>query len=127
MKCPVCRTVMFVVEYDGVELDVCQDCRGTWFDRGELDLVLRGQAALELSPTVTDEADRDCPICSKRMGKMNIGPGGRVLIDVCGRQCGMWFDRGEVRNLAGALEAEGSELPAGVRDFLLEMFPADDD
>lgn len=123
MKCPVCRTVMFVVEYDGVELDVCQDCRGTWFDRGELNLVLGDQEPLELIPAVSDEADRDCPICSGAMGKVNIGPAGGVLIDVCPDQCGLWFDRGEVGQLAAALESGGKQLPADVGEFLLRMFP----
>ena len=124
MKCPVCRTVMFVVEYDGVELDVCQDCRGTWFDRGELDLVLGDQATLELAGAETSEDKRDCPICSSTMGKMNIGPEGRVLVDVCDEQCGMWFDQGEVKALAGDLEAGGWDLPDSVREFLCKMFPA---
>ena len=124
MKCPVCRTLMFVVEYDGIELDVCQDCGGIWFDRGELDLVLGDHAALELTPRVADEAGRDCPICSNLMGKMNIGPDEGVLIDACGEQCGMWFDRGEVRDLVDALEAGGKVLPDSVREFLRRMFPA---
>ncbi|MBU8871835.1 MAG: zf-TFIIB domain-containing protein [Gemmatimonadales bacterium] len=127
MKCPVCRTVMFVVEYEGVELDVCQDCRGTWFDRGELDLVLGDQATLELTPALTAEDDRGCPICSESMGKMNIGPGGRVMIDACPEQCGMWFDRGEVSDLIGDLETGGWELPDSVREFLSRMFPASSD
>jgi Zn-finger nucleic acid-binding protein len=115
--------VMFVVEYDGIELDLCQDCRGTWFDRGELNLALGDQLSLDLTPAVSDEADRDCPICSGCMGKVNIGPAGGVLIDVCPDKCGMWFDRGEVRDLVGALEAGGNDLPAGVGEFLSKMFP----
>jgi Zn-finger nucleic acid-binding protein len=34
--CPKCRKSMEIVEYDGVEVDVCNDCRGIWLDKGEL-------------------------------------------------------------------------------------------
>lgn len=127
MKCPVCRTVTFVVEYDGVELDFCPDCRGAWFDRGELDLVFGGETPPHLESTESREAVRPCPICSDAMGKMNIGPAGGVTIDVCPAQCGLWFDRGEVRQLAAGLESDGRALPEKVRTFLAKMFPADEE
>jgi len=40
MKCPRCQVPMMVVEYDGVELDYCVECQGSWFDRGELYLLM---------------------------------------------------------------------------------------
>ena len=58
VKCPVCRVPGFVVEYQGVELDICPDCNGTWFDRGELELVLEKGQPLEKAEAVTDEARR---------------------------------------------------------------------
>ncbi len=116
---------MFVVEYEGVELDVCQDCQGVWFDRGELELVLGDGAELQLTATHTDEAERDCPLCRAAMGKMNIGPAGGVMIDVCPEGCGLWFDRGEVGDLAVSLQDAGRQLPQSVMDFLRRMFPAD--
>lgn len=46
MKCPVCTTVnLSMSDRQGVEIDYCQQCRGVWLDRGELDkLIERSQA-----------------------------------------------------------------------------------
>ncbi|MFJ9450796.1 zf-TFIIB domain-containing protein [Herbaspirillum sp. NPDC101397] len=46
MKCPVCTTVnLSMSDRQGVEIDYCQQCRGVWLDRGELDkLIERAQA-----------------------------------------------------------------------------------
>ena len=126
LKCPACRSVMFVVEYDRVELDICQRCQGVWFDRGELELVLEQDETFEPTVTTTSERKRDCPLCRRTMGKVNIGPAGGVLVDVCPSGCGLWFDRGEVGDLIGELRDAGRTLPASVTGFLSRMFPAAD-
>lgn len=123
LKCPVCRVPGFVVEYQGVELDLCPDCGGVWFDRGELELVLAGERPLGQAAAVTDEERRPCPLCRKKMDKMNIGPGRRVLVDSCPRGCGVWFDRGELRDLTENLRQEGWSIAPAIREFLQEMFP----
>jgi uncharacterized protein len=41
MKCPRCETaVLEERERDGVTVDVCQQCRGLWLDRGELERLI---------------------------------------------------------------------------------------
>ena len=122
MKCPCCNVPTFVVEEQGIELDLCPDCRGVWFDRGELELLLGDGAQLEMSAAKTDEKLRRCPICRHKMDKVNIGPGRRVLIDVCSDSCGMWFDRTELAELSSDLSGAGWQVPAVVREFLASMF-----
>ena len=122
MKCPVCRVPTFVVEYDNIELDLCAGCDGVWFDAGELELLLDDRHAV-LAAADTDEAGRDCPICRRRMDKVNIGPGHRVLIDSCPDGCGLWFDAHELGDLTADLAASGWQVPPDVRRFLREMFP----
>src|SRR5438093_899662 len=39
--CPQCRQPMLVFELDGVEIDRCLSCRGTWLDAGELEQIAR--------------------------------------------------------------------------------------
>lgn len=42
MICPRCETAALIARRrDGVEVDVCEGCRGVWLDRGELDKLLR--------------------------------------------------------------------------------------
>ena len=41
MQCPTCTNVALVItERQGVEIDYCQQCRGVWLDRGELDKLM---------------------------------------------------------------------------------------
>ncbi len=123
MKCPACREMMFVVEYQRIELDLCPACRGVWFDADELRLLLEDAAPIGLEPATTDEASRKCPTCRERMDKVNIGPGRRVLIDACPAGCGLWFDDQETAELTRDLEESGWRLKPEIRDFLCEMFP----
>ena len=127
MKCPVCRVPTYVVEYEQIELDLCPDCRGIWFDHGELDLLLGTTDASALTDAETDEPSRPCPLCDHKMNKVNIGPGRRVLIDSCPEGCGLWFDNDELADLAGDLRNEGWLVQPSVRDFLSGMFPSKGD
>ena len=124
MKCPACRVPMYVAEYRQIELDLCGRCEGVWFDRGELALLLGDERPLSTTAAASDEATRSCPLCDKPMTKVNIGPGGRVVVDQCPQGCGLWFDGTEVEALTNDLDAAGWGLPPPVRDFLREMFPA---
>ena len=44
MPCPVCRVPLVMSERQGVEIDYCQQCRGVWLDRGELDKIIERSA-----------------------------------------------------------------------------------
>jgi hypothetical protein len=122
LKCPICRVSGFVVEYEGIELDMCAECQGVWFDAGELELILGQNQPVTQSPAVSAEARRKCPICRKKMDKVNIGPDRRVLIDTCPEGCGLWFDAGELGELTRNLTEEGWQVAAEVRTFLGGMF-----
>jgi Zn-finger nucleic acid-binding protein len=37
MKCPACQIDLPMTEPQGIEIDFRPQCRGVWFDRGELD------------------------------------------------------------------------------------------
>lgn len=109
MICPTCHDVMIVVEQDKIELDHCTSCSGVWFDSGELQLMLERMglegSALSVAK-VTDlpgaksaEKKRRCPICGQKMRKADIGQEPKVLIDVCPKGDGLWFDGGEIRQI----------------------------
>jgi len=128
---------MIVVEYQRIELDFCPDCRGVWFDSGELDLMLAtaniNKESLgnlqQLANAKTDEVTRKCPICRKGMSKKLLGVKSLVTVDVCRRGDGLFFDGGEVnqwiKQLPGATAAApGTQHP--VTDFLSEVFKTGD-
>ena len=129
MNCPACKSEMFVMEYDGLELDHCPSCEGVWFDAGELALLFADSdqsAHPELVPDVlaalpavkVGEKSRHCPTCRKTMRKVNIGPRERVLVDACPSGHGLFFDRGEVADLARDMVADNDNPPARLIAFL---------
>ena len=123
MKCPVCQEITFVVEYQDVEIDLCPTCNGIWLDHGELELLLGPETAINSVPAESNEDLRRCPLCPKKMDKVNIGPGRRVLIDTCPDGCGLWFDSNELSELTHDLKNEGWHVQPEVREFLSGMFP----
>ncbi len=139
MICPTCKNDMIVVEYQSIELDYCNHCRGVWFDSGELELLMEsmglagGEMSLEnvlnMPEARSSEAKRRCPICGWRMKKSALGQAPKVLTDVCSHGDGIWFDGGELDQLLKQL-AEKSQTPQGaeqhVVSFLKEVFKARD-
>lgn len=45
MVCPKCRGVMTSYERNGVVVDQCQECRGIFLDRGELERLVEAESA----------------------------------------------------------------------------------
>ena len=137
MICPVCKSDMLVVEYHDIELDYCDQCHGVWFDAGELELLVQAMDLesehvlfthmLQSPPAVTSEKPRRCPICSRKMVKTDLGGQPELLVDLCDREDGLWFDGGEVaqliKQLAGG-QAGGDESQQKLIDFLGDVFKA---
>jgi hypothetical protein len=46
MKCPKCGSDLQEINYRNVMIDRCVECQGIWLDRGELNLLIEGQAQL---------------------------------------------------------------------------------
>ena len=135
MMCPACRTDMIVIEYHNIELDYCNNCKGVWFDSGELELLLKSQGLkesqaffdgiLKSHEATSSEEKRNCPICGRRMKKTAITGQPEILIDACRDNHGLWFDGGEVaqliQSLAGEHPPEG-DSKGHVISFLEEVF-----
>ncbi len=135
MTCPVCKHDMIVIEYHSIELDYCNNCKGVWFDSGELELLLRLQGLkeskalsdgiLDFQEAASSEEKRNCPICGRKMKKTAIGGQPEILIDACRNDHGLWFDGGEVTQLMQRLGGEHSREPDSkehVISFLQEVF-----
>jgi Zn-finger nucleic acid-binding protein len=126
---------MVVVEYHNIELDYCDNCKGVWFDSGELELLLKSQGLEEpkaffdgifnSQEAASPEKKRNCPVCGRKMKKTGIGEQPEILIDACRDKHGLWFDGGEVaqliRHLAGERPRE-HDSRGHVINFLEEVF-----
>ena len=45
LKCPKCGSDLKTEDYQGVEIDLCPDCKGMWFDAGEVESLLAREDA----------------------------------------------------------------------------------
>lgn len=97
---------MAIFELDGVEVDRCLRCKGTWLDAGELDQLARleGFAPGRLTEAVEKlrgerHGERPCPRCGRRMQLVEAAG---IPLDRCPRGDGLWFDDGEMRKLIAA-------------------------
>jgi Zn-finger nucleic acid-binding protein len=104
--CPACNEPLIVFELDGVEIDRCLKCGGTWLDDGELDHLARSGGArsdpLEAAISGADtgrSGDRRCVRCSSKMRLLTVQT---VDIDRCPRGHGTWFDRSELEAILAA-------------------------
>ncbi len=108
MICPNCKKPVIVVEHNKIELDYCTNCKGVWFDSGELDLFFASakldstdlimKNILTLPEVKSAHRRLSCPICGHGMRVTAIGQPA-INIDVCRKGDGMWFDGGEVHEL----------------------------
>src|SRR4030043_2173207 len=111
MICPACKSEMIVLEYKQIELDYCSGCRGVWFDNAELEPLLHSinldkndvvQADLLNSARIElPNKSRRCPMCNRPMKLVDVGEQERIIIDICQRGDGLWFDGGELAQLIG--------------------------
>jgi len=124
---------MIVVEYQGVELDHCLLCGGVWFDRSELEELLGAaklsvddlniEAATREAVVAGGEKPRRCPLCRRKMKKLQVGGADPLIVDRCENHGGYWFDGGELSR------SIRSNLPEGewknIAGFLSDVFPFD--
>jgi len=113
---------MVVFGLEGVEIDRCLDCGGTWLDAGELDQIgqLAGAAPGRLTEALEKgggekHGGRRCPRCP---GKLRVIHVEKVELDRCPHGHGLWFDAKEIETLVAAF-TEGEE--GRVAAFLGEL------
>ena len=107
MRCPKCRSDMQPVNYDGVELDRCNSCRGLWFDAGEVEALAGTQAAAAIDigdaragKRLNAVDDYRCPRCGGAMARRVDPQQSHIWYESCTACEGSFFDAGEFRDLA---------------------------
>lgn len=122
MNCPSCKNTMIILELNQVEIDYCTACKGIWLDRGELDLIFSSADKKEIAKLFSvkndyDEIIRKCPICKKKMDKVEFENTG-IIIDKCVNNHGFWFDSGELKSILKTAEEQNNKII----NLLKEMF-----
>ncbi len=115
MTCPDCHAELTQMSYKGVLFDECPNCRGRWFDRGQLkaakDRADEDLRWLNFDPfgddadrhAVAAKADVVCPKCGQRMAALQY-QASRVTIYKCPAGDGVWLSHGEFAAIVAYLE-----------------------
>jgi Zn-finger nucleic acid-binding protein len=123
---------MLILELEGIELDHCPACGGSWLDAGEMETIAEQAGArpgalarLLASAKAGDRGRRHCPRCRARLRLATVDAGttgAPIEIDRCPRGHGLWLDRGEAARLIQAAEvADGDAEHRAVARFLAFM------
>lgn len=118
IKCPVCRTASLrpFKTSENVEVDLCDNCSGMWFDKGELANSLELSVDIPHFDKVIDAAtpaDKICPKCDVDMIEFEYAQGSGLMIDYCKKCCSVWLDGGELKHaedLSAELESTGKRF-----------------
>jgi len=109
--CPVDGTEMQVMRIkfsptNVVEIDRCPKCGGIWFDKGELNKIIRipldkmkeifGDLQEYKSIKGTSSGPRTCPVCGARLITYNYDFKSGIWLDACPKGHGIWLDKGEL-------------------------------
>lgn len=128
--CPACHEAMVTLEWQGIEVDYCIRCGGTWLDRGEFERILghgaepgsASEASLIEGGKTGKKTKRLCPRCDRRLVQVTVTMGKeRVTLDRCAQGHGLWFDKGELQTCLRASASSGDTL-SRISSFLQDLF-----
>ena len=109
MKCPKCKTAdLGQVVVEGVTVDRCPSCTGTWFDHHELSELLAEEARRVASLRRGSENEYaeglkgQCPRDASQLLRVYSSIDRSVILDGCAECHGIWLDGGEFEKLFAA-------------------------
>jgi Zn-finger nucleic acid-binding protein len=125
--CPECREPLVAFELEGVEIDRCITCGGTWLDAGELEQIteLAGVSPGRLSEALDaatggKHGKRRCPRCRRKLRLVTIGAEPAVEIDRCPHGDGLWLDADEMQAVITSFADEEEE--GAVARFFADLY-----
>lgn len=124
MDCPKCGIPFIMDLYEGVEIDQCSQCGGTWLDEGELTTIVHIQEerfspelirdtldyTFEGIPQEEQESTVACPVCLSNMYPVNYAFSSGVIINRCSKNHGIWLDRDELEKVQIYMEDQAKAL-----------------
>lgn len=113
MKCPKCAGEMEKIDYEGVVIDRCGNCRGIWFDMLEHEdlKAISGSEVIDTGSPEQGRANDDkrriqCPVCDQPMISMVVAAQPHIAYEACTVCYGIYFDAGEFRDFREETFAE---------------------
>ena len=119
LHCPECSTTLVEELHLGIHLDRCPECRGLWFDSGELDsyrMRVTGEGTLPMLKFARDMDQPSCPCPRCRQRTLVIGDLGEYPLHRCGNCRGVFvpsysidaFKPRSAGRIAGDIAVEGA-------------------
>jgi len=102
-------------------VDVCPNCKGIWFDSGEIAGFIKNLTESEdispqtpqlfkareiQKPDMSKEKAKSCPKCTEKLEIFNYVYDSNVFLDKCPSCQGIWADRGEALEIAKRLKVD---------------------
>jgi len=101
MKCPKCKESDLTenkVKGRAILVDLCRGCKGIWFDRNELESLLKIAVKSIKIPSHARKQPFDCPRCRKPLYAFSY-PHTMVIVDMCPQCEGVWLDATEFKEI----------------------------
>jgi Zn-finger nucleic acid-binding protein len=132
MDCPKCKAAFKTIIYEGVEIDQCQKCGGTWLDDGEIAKIVDIEEetfspeliretlthVFEGIPQQEQDAAVSCPKCQADMFPVNYAYSSGIIVDRCPRQHGIWLDGSELDKLQVYKEDQTKVLEGKKKEWI---------
>lgn len=136
LKCPNCKKPLKQATFKGVRIEECENCKGLWFDKGELqaakdneDEYLRWLDIVIFEDKPNKYSDNTskkyCPKCGINLQSKTFMHS-KVVIEACPQCKGVWLDNHEFEKIIKYLEnliykETASEYAKDVLKELLEV------
>ncbi|MHC4109937.1 MAG: TFIIB-type zinc ribbon-containing protein [Planctomycetota bacterium] len=131
MNCPKCDIALKSSVYEGVEVDKCTKCNGTWLDDGEIVKVVetkeekfdaklvRETLALGFIgvPKKEQQTVVQCPKCGAGMEAINYDYSSGIILDRCPEGDGLWLDGSELEKVQIVREQSEDEFEKSREDW----------
>ena len=108
MKCPKCSAEMAAAIYVGHEIDRCTSCLGIWLNVNEFDKLHKDdwlaeyidKGSARMGRKTNEIKEIDCPECGTPMKSEVDENQPHIEYERCPKDCGVFFDAGEFKDLA---------------------------
>ena len=111
MHCAKCKAYTETTDLLGVEVDVCPECQGIWFDRNELSTIIGTKQDLKVEPGRMKTTDYSCPRCAQPLMETPYTWDKTLLVNICAGCEGIYLDAGELEKATDAVQELQNKLP----------------
>ncbi len=111
MHCAKCKAYTEKTELLNVEVDVCPECRGIWFDRNELSTIVGTKQDLQVRPGEMKPTSYSCPRCAHPLMEASTTWDRTLLVDICAGCEGIFLDAEELEKATDAAQELEAKLP----------------